>query len=56
MEENGQGRPPNAAESRDPMIMHLVMPSYAEPHKQEIKQILQNERRTLCSNKTFRKV
>ena len=56
VEENGRGRPLNAAESRDPTIMYLVMPSYAEPYKHEIKQILQNEKKILCSNKTFQKV
>ena len=56
MEENEQRRSLNAAESRDPTIMYLVMPSYAEPYKHEIKQILQNEKKTLCSNKTFKKI
>ena len=32
------------------------MPSYAEAHKKERKEILQNEQANLCSNKTFLKV
>ena len=46
----------NAAESHDSTIMYLVMPSYAEPHKKEIKQILLKEKRNLCRSKTFQKV
>ena len=55
-EENGQGRKMNAAESENPTTMYLVMPSYAEPHKKEIKEILQQEKAKLCSNKTFQNV
>ena len=55
-EENGRGRKLNAAESQNPTTMYLVMPSYAEPHKKEIKEILQQEKAKLCSNKTFQKV
>ena len=36
--------------------LYLIMPSYAEAHKKEIKKILQNEKAKLCSNKTFSKV
>ena len=36
--------------------MYLVMPSYAKLFKHEIKKILQNEKKILCSNKTFQKV
>ena len=43
----------NAVESRDPAIMYLIMPSYAKAYKHEIKHILQNEKKILCSNKTF---
>ena len=50
------GRTMNAAESHDSTIMYLVMPSYAEPYKKEIKQILLKEKRNLCSSKTFQKV
>ena len=56
VEENGRGRKLNATESRNPTTMYLVMPSYVEPHKKEIKEILQKEKATLCSNKTFQKV
>ena len=55
VEENGQGRTLNVAESQSPTTMYLVMPSYAEPYKYEIKKILQKEKATLCSNKTFQK-
>ena len=56
VEENGQGGPMNAVESLDPTTMYLIMPGYAEVHKKEIKNILQNEKAKLCSNKTFSKV
>ena len=36
--------------------IYLVVPSYAEPHKKEIRNILQKEKAKLCSNKTFLKV
>ena len=55
-EENGRGGNLNA-EGRDPTkTIYLVMPSYAEPHKKEIRNILQKEKAKLCSNKTFLKV
>ena len=58
VEENGRGRKLNkeAAESRKNSTLYLIMPSYAEAHKKEIKEILQNEKAKLCSNKTFAKV
>ena len=58
VEENGRGRKLNkeAAESRKNSTLYLIMPSYTEAHKKEIKQILQNEKAKLCSNKTFTKV
>ena len=58
VEENGQGRKLNkeAAESRKNSTLYLIMPSYAETHKKEIKKILQNEKAKLCGNKTFEKV
>ena len=58
VEENGRGRKLNkeAAESRKSSTLYLIMPSYAEAHKKEIKKILQNEKAKLCSNKTFAKV
>ena len=40
VEEKGRGGTMNAEESHDATIMYLVMPSYAEPYKREIKQIL----------------
>ena len=55
LEENGRGRTLNAAESQSPTVMNLVMPRYAEPYKYEIKKILQKEKATLCSSKTFQK-
>ena len=48
-----ESRTINAAESHDSTIMYLVMPSYAEPYKKEIKQILLNEKNNLCNSKTF---
>ena len=58
VEENGRGRKLNkeAAESRKKSTLYLTIPSYAEAHKKEIKEILQNEKAKLCSNKTFSKV
>ena len=46
----------NAVESPDPTLMYLIMPSYAEPYKQEIKHIIKNEKEKLCNNKTFKNV
>ena len=40
VEENGPGGPINADTSLDPSILYLIMPSYAEPYKQEIKHII----------------
>ena len=54
VEENERGGPINADESLDPSIIYLIMPSYAEPYKQEIKHIIKNEKEKLCSNKTFK--
>ena len=45
-----------AVEDQDSTVMYLVMPSYAEPFKTEIKQILLKEKNTLCSIKTYKKV
>ena len=45
-----------AVEGQDSTTMYLVLPSYAEPFKKEIKQILLNEKNTLCSTKTYQKV
>ena len=38
------------------LFMYLTMPSYAEPYKHEIKHILQQEKKKLCNNKTFKNV
>ena len=56
VEENGRGGPINTVESLNPTIMYLIMPSYAEPYKQEIKHIIQQEKKKLCNNKTFKNV
>ena len=56
VEENGRGGTMNATESIDSTMLYLIMPSYAEPHKQEIKHIIQKEKLKLCSNKTFKNV
>ena len=45
-----------AVEDQVSTVMYLVMPSYAEPFKTEIKQILLKEKNTLCSIKTYKKV
>ena len=50
MEKTERGRRTmNAVEGHDSTVMYLVMPSYAEPSKREIKQILLKEKNTLCS-------
>ena len=56
VEENGRRGAMNAVESIDPTTLYLIMPSYAEPHKREIKHIIQQEKMKLCSNKTFKSV
>ena len=58
VEENGRGGELNkeAAESRKNSTLYLIMPSYTEAYKKEIKEILQKEKAKLCSNKTFLKV
>ena len=47
VEENGPGGPINADTSLDPSILYLIMPSYAEPYKQEIKHIIKSEKERL---------
>ena len=42
----------NAVEDLGSTVMYLVMPSYAEPYKKEIKK----EKKPLCSIKTYQKV
>ena len=59
MEEEGRrGRTMKAAEeeSNETQTIYWVMPSYAQPFKKEIMQILNREKMTLCKNKTFEKV
>ena len=58
VEENGRGGGLNkeAAESGKNSTLYLIMPSYTEAYKKEIKEILQKEKAKLCSNKTFAKV
>ena len=46
----------NAVEGHDSTILYLAMPSYAEPFKREIKQILLKEKKILCSSKTYQTV
>ena len=38
----------------EPTDMFLVLPSYAEPHKQAIKNIVAAEKAKLCSNSLFK--
>ena len=53
VEENGRG--PVIAESvLEPTDMYLVLPSYVEPHKQAIKNIVAAEKAKLCSNSPFK--
>ena len=56
VEENGWGGTIKAAGSIDPTSMYLIMPSYAEPFKHEIKHIIYQEKMKLCSNKMFKNV
>ena len=56
MEEEGRrGRTMKATEeeSNETQTIYWVMPSYAQPFKEEIMQILNREKMTLCKNKTF---
>ena len=48
MEEKGRGGPMEAEESSEAKTIYLVMPSYAEPFKIDIMQILSKEKRNLC--------
>ena len=43
----------NADTSLDPSILYFIMPSYAEPYKQEMKHIIKTD---ICNNKTFKNV
>ena len=55
MEETGQGRSMKAEESDEPRTIYWVMPSYAEPFKHQMMQILAKEKINLCKSKTFEK-
>ena len=53
VDENGQG--PMIVESvLEPSDVYLVLASYAEPHKQAIKNIVAAEKAKLCSNSLFK--
>ena len=39
----------------EPSDVYLVLPSYAEPPKQDIKNIVKAEKAKLCSNNLFKK-
>ena len=56
VEEKGRGRTMKAEESDETRTIYLVMPSYAEPYKRQIMQILAKEKTNLCKSKTFDKV
>ena len=43
-------------ESNETQTIYWVMPSYTQPFKKEIMQILNREKMNLCKNKTFEKV
>ena len=43
-------------ESNKTQTIYWVMPSYAQPFKKQIMQILNKEKMNLCKNKTFEKV
>ena len=58
-EEERQRRTMRAkAEDENPKTQNIywVMPSYAEPFKGRIMQILNEQKKNLCKNKTFEKV
>ena len=56
VEEKGRGRTMKTEESDETRTIYLVMPSYAEPYKRQIMQILAKEKTNLCKSKTFDKV
>ena len=56
LEEKGRGRTMKAEEeSNKPRTIYWVMPSYTQPFKHQIMQILDKEKINLCKNKTFEK-
>ena len=56
-EEGRRGRTMKAEEeSNETQTVYWVMPSYAQPFKEQIMQILNKEKMALCKNKTFEKV
>ena len=58
-EEGRRGRTMKAEEkeeSNKTQTIYWVMPSYAQPFKEQIMQILNKAKMALCKNKTFEKV
>ena len=55
LEENGRKRKMNEVANLTPSVMYLVLPSYAEPHKNTIKKILDAEKAKLCMNSQIKK-
>ena len=41
--------------SSEPSDLYWVLPSYLEPFKKDIKNIIEKEKAKLCSNKQFKK-
>ena len=50
LEEIRRKRKMNEVANLAPSVMYLVLPSYAEPHKNTIKKILDAEKAKLCMN------
>ena len=51
----GRKRKMNEVANLTPSVMYLVLPSYAEPHKNTIKKILDAEKAKLCMNSQIKK-
>ena len=56
VEEEGQREVMTADEKAETRTIYLVMPSYAEQHKQQMIEILEKEKKNLGRSKTFDKV
>ena len=56
VEEEGRGEVMTADEKAETRTIYLVMPSYAEQHKHQMIEILENQKKNLCRSKTFDKV
>ena len=57
LEKEERGRTMKAEEeSNKTQTIYWVMPSYTQPFKNQIMQILDKEKMNLCKNKTFEKV